>query len=78
MVAMAILTGMEYLRQLLPSAHRDERGQDTLEWIMMSGLIAIAIVGVIGLFNGAVTAGFTQLRNCVDLTATTACGPTAF
>jgi Flp pilus assembly pilin Flp len=77
-VTVAVLASVSQLRGWLPSAHRDERGQDTLEWIMMSGLIAIAIVAVIGLFNGAVTAGFTQLRDCVDLSAATTCGPTAF
>ena len=78
MVALAILTGIEYMRSLLPSVHRDERGQDTLEWVMMTGLLAIAIFALIGIFTPLVVAGLTQIGRCVDLSAATVCGPTAF
>ncbi len=51
----------------------DERGQDTLEWVMLGGLVAAAIVGIIGVFSGALGSFAAAAENCLDWDSTTAC-----
>jgi Flp pilus assembly pilin Flp len=69
---LAILT---FLATLSVQAHRDERGQDTLEWVLMSGLVAAAIVGTLLIFTGALTTMAQGVRDCVDWDNATACTP---
>ena len=55
---------------------RRERGQDLVEYAMLSGLIAAAIVAVgIIVFSGALTSMATGISSCIDFTATTTCNP---
>jgi Flp pilus assembly pilin Flp len=54
---------------------RSERGQDTLEWAMLGGLVAISILGVVALLSGALTALITGVGNCIDFDGTTTCLP---
>ena len=53
----------------------EERGQDLLEYALLGGLIAAAIVGVALLFGGALTAMAGGIRDCIDFTASTTCDP---
>lgn len=66
---------LSVLATLSVQAHRDERGQDTLEWVLMGGLIAAAIVGVLGVWTGALNTMATNVGNCVDFSSATACTP---
>ena len=63
------------LTTLSVQVHRDQRGQDTLAWVLMSGLIAAAIVGVILGFTGALTTMAGNVGDCLDFDAVTACDP---
>ena len=63
------------LMTLSVQAHRDERGQDTLEWVLMGGLIAAAIVGVLGVWTGALNTMATNVGACVDFQSSTPCNP---
>ena len=53
-----------------------ERGQDMIEYAMLGGLIALAIiaVGVLG-FKGAITDMFTGIGDCIDFKSSTTCAP---
>ena len=66
-----VLIGMQKLGRHL----RSERGQDTLEWAMLSGLVAIAILLVLGVLTGALNALMTGISNCVDFDGGTVCLP---
>ena len=53
---------------------QSERGQDLIEYAMLGGTIALAIiaVGVLGM-SGALTDLFGGIGDCVDFTGSTAC-----
>ncbi len=54
----------------------EERGQDLMEYALLGGLIAAALVAVATLevMNGAVTNMVTGIANCVDFTNGIDCG----
>ena len=53
---------------------RRERGQDLIEYAMLSGLIAAAIVAVgILVFSDALTAMAGGISDCIDFTSNTQC-----
>jgi Flp pilus assembly pilin Flp len=54
-----------------------ESGQDLLEYALLGGLIAAAIVAVIalGTMTGAITDMANGIGNCIDFDKTTTCGP---
>ena len=53
---------------------RRERGQDLIEYAMLSGLIAAAIVAVgILAFSGALTSMAGGISDCIDFDSGTAC-----
>ena len=55
---------------------RSERGQDVMEYAMLSGLIALAIIAVgVAFFSGALEDMFTGIGNCVDFDKATGCNP---
>jgi len=55
---------------------RRERGQDLIEYAMLSGLIAAAIVAVgIIVFSTALTDMAGGISNCIDFTSTSVCNP---
>ena len=54
---------------------RDERGQDLIEYAMLAGLIALAIIGAIVIFNGALLNLAGGIGNCIDFNNTTVCKP---
>jgi Flp pilus assembly pilin Flp len=61
------------IKSLFIQVHQDEAGQDTLEWTMLGGLIALAIVGIVGLFTGALTDFATNAADCIDFDSATVC-----
>ncbi len=66
-----VQTGIHQLHQRF----QDERGQDTLEWVLMSGLIAAAIVGILLLFSGALQTMVKNVSKCLDFDSSTTCSP---
>ena len=60
-------------------AHRPhlsrESGQDLIEYAMLGGLIALAILGAFILFGDALTDMATGIGNCIDFTSSTVCDP---
>ncbi len=60
----------------LPSA-RSERGQDLIEYALLSTLIAAALVAVIAaaVLTGAISTMITGISHCIDFKKSTACGP---
>lgn len=60
-------------------AHRPhlsrESGQDLIEYAMLGGLIALAILGAFILFGSALTDMATGIGNCIDFTSSTVCDP---
>ncbi len=63
------------MQSLLYSLRDGERGQDTLEWVLMSGLIAAGIVAVLIFFTGALNTMVTNVGYCLDFTSATTCSP---
>lgn len=64
------------LRTSMAESLKHEEGQDLIEYAMLGGLIAAAIVAVgILLFTGALNSLFTGIGNCVDFNSGTACTP---
>ncbi len=57
----------------------EERGQDLLEYALLGGLIAAAIVAVaaLGVMTGAITGMANGIANCIDFdnSAASTCGP---
>ena len=55
---------------------KSERGQDVVEYAMLGGLIALAIIAVgVAFFSGAIEDMFTGIGNCIDFDSTTGCAP---
>lgn len=54
---------------------RSERGQDLLEYALLGGLIAAAIVALLGLgiMSGAVSSMVTNIADCIDFESGTTC-----
>ena len=63
------------IQSLVRSLHRDERGQDMLEWVLLGGMVALGIVTVAVVFTGALNTMIGNLGNCLDFTSATACTP---
>jgi len=62
-----------WIRGYLP---QNERGQDLIEYAMLGGLIAFAIL-IVGtlVLTGALTSLFTGIGNCIDFNGGTICDP---
>lgn len=54
---------------------RDERGQDLIEYAMLGGLLAIALMAGALLLSPAITGMATGIGRCIDFTSTTTCAP---
>lgn len=65
----------ERSNELISQLHRDESGQDTLEWVLMGGLVAGAIVAVAVLFDAALVVMVGNISDCIDFASATACNP---
>ena len=68
-VSMAAQRGSELVTKL----HRDVRGQDTLEWAMISGIMGVALIGAFLILNPAITTFANNVKNCVDFDSSTTC-----
>jgi Flp pilus assembly pilin Flp len=54
---------------------RSERGQDLIEYALLGGLIAAAIIALLslGIMSGGVNSMVTNIRDCIDFEASTTC-----
>ncbi len=52
-----------------------ERGQDLIEYAMLGGLIALAILAVAIFFEGAIEDMATGIGYCIDFDSTSICDP---
>ena len=59
----------------LKARARSERGQDVMEYALITGGIAIVLIVAILIFTGAITHAMTILKQCIDFDGTTECGP---
>jgi Flp pilus assembly pilin Flp len=67
-----IMVGLIGLRERRSS----ESGQDLIEYAMLGGLIAAAMVAVgVLVFTGALTSMADGISNCIDFKKSTTCGP---
>ncbi|HEY8766159.1 MAG TPA: Flp family type IVb pilin [Dehalococcoidia bacterium] len=65
-----------YLKTWLSLHIRSERGQDLIEYAMLSGLIALGLIAVGALaFSGPLTDMATGIGNCIDFKSSTSCAP---
>ncbi|MCJ7492455.1 MAG: Flp family type IVb pilin [Dehalococcoidia bacterium] len=51
----------------------DERGQDVIEYAMLGGLIAMAILLIVGAFSGALGSMANGIERCIDFDSTSLC-----
>ena len=54
---------------------KSERGQDVMEYALITGGIAIVLIVAILVFTGAITHAMEVLKNCIDFDSNTVCGP---
>ena len=67
-----IVGGIRSLISRVPS----ERAQDLIEYALLSGVIALAMVGVgAGIYTGAISAMAAGISDCVDFDSGTTCQP---
>jgi Flp pilus assembly pilin Flp len=52
-----------------------ERGQDLIEYAMLGGMIALALVGVALVFNTALDSMAAGIGDCIDFKSGTTCTP---
>jgi Flp pilus assembly pilin Flp len=66
---------IRYAIELLRSLVKSERGQDVLEYAMLSGLLAIVLLALLatGVLQDAVTAMAQGISNCIDFDKSTTC-----
>ncbi len=62
---------LTWLKVHVPS----ERGQDLIEYAMLSGLIALALIGGALVFTGALAGMASGISDCIDFDKTTTCAP---
>ena len=55
--------------------HNDERGQDLLEWVLLGGVVAAGIVGILVVFTPFLNTMVTNVGHCIDFTKSTTCSP---
>ena len=68
-------TVVSYVSTLLEKLHSDQRGQDTIEWAMLGGLIALGIIAVTALMTTALTDMLNGVGDCIDFNSVSPCAP---
>ena len=75
-VASAMITSLRTSLRGLSSRFAGEQGQDLIEYALLSGIIAAAIVGVTAaILTGALNSMATGISHCVDFKSSTTCAP---
>jgi Flp pilus assembly pilin Flp len=64
---------VNWIRVHLPQS---EQGQDLIEYAMLGGLIALAIIGVgVAALTGTLDGLFNGIGRCIDFDSSTSCDP---
>jgi Flp pilus assembly pilin Flp len=66
---------LTYLYTWLSVHIHSERGQDLIEYAMLSGLIALALIGGALAFKGPLADMAGGIGNCIDFNNATTCAP---
>ena len=63
-------SAIQYAYAWVVSHLRDERGQDLIEYALLGGVIAAAIMVIVGLglMSGALTSMANGISDCIDFT----------
>lgn len=61
-----MLSPVQYAYAWLVSHLRGERGQDLIEYALLGGLIALALMAAVLLLSGAIEDMATGIGNCID------------
>jgi Flp pilus assembly pilin Flp len=64
-----------YFKTWLSLHIRSESGQDLIEYAMLGGLIALALIGGGLAFSGALTSMASGISGCIDFNSATPCKP---
>ena len=66
-----MLSPVQYAYAWLVSHLRGERGQDLIEYALLGGAIAVAIMVIVtaGILSGALTAMADGIGDCIDFTS---------
>jgi Flp pilus assembly pilin Flp len=64
-----------FLTSALASLRDREEGQDLIEYAMLGGLIAAAIIAVLFFFSDALESMVQGISNCIDFDSTSNCDP---
>jgi Flp pilus assembly pilin Flp len=74
-MAAFILNNLRVGLRGIVARYTDERGQDLIEYAVLSGIIAAAIAGVAaGVLSGALTSMAQGIADCIDFDKATSCG----
>ncbi len=65
---------MSAISSVVSKAQRQE-GQDLIEYALLGGLIAAAIVGALVIWGTSLTNMASNIGNCIDFSNTTPCKP---
>ena len=57
----------------ISSRLHDERGQDLMEYALITGGIAIVLIVALAVFTGQFGNLFTSLKHCIDFDSGTSC-----
>jgi Flp pilus assembly pilin Flp len=52
---------------------RREEGQDLIEYALIGGLAAVALIGLYAVFNADVSSMINNIGDCIDFESTTSC-----
>jgi len=70
-----MLSPVQYAYAWVVSHLRDERGQDLIEYALLGGLIAVALMAAGLLLTAPIADMATGIGRCIDFTNTTVCAP---
>lgn len=64
-----------FIQSTMANLKNDERGQDLLEYVLLGGLIAVAIIGVGALFGDNLKEMSANIGDCLDFDKSSVCNP---
>jgi Flp pilus assembly pilin Flp len=75
-IALSMISGFRVMLRGLGARLAGERGQDLIEYALLSGLIAATLIAVGTLaFSGALNSMALGMGHCMDFDASTPCEP---
>jgi Flp pilus assembly pilin Flp len=74
-IHMFVVSAFQSVVDEMNRAKRGEGGQDLIEYAMLAGLIALALLGASIFFKNAVISLASGIGNCIDFNNSTPCKP---